>query len=247
MVEASEIGLEEEELELDLGLSIGGCFRKLDKSNSVEREIGNPFVSRSNSVEVDLRLIDNERTLLRSSTSPSEIDALNGIVDLQTKREIHALRRQEAKKKQQKKRCRGRNSVIENAFEEQRSNKREKVDGNVNLNMSNGQTENYPVQYTYPPVPFVPFTNKFVYPCLIPCWNPSGNEKNGVEPVVYGGFRPFLPDQSLGLNGKRDVQIRKTTSNGSPMCSSSSASKHRSSSQEGTDFLYYFFILFLLI
>lgn len=248
MVEVSEIGLKGEEVELDLGLSIGGCFRKSEKLKPVERELVIPFISRNNSIEVDLRLIENQRTLFRSSASPSEIDSGNEIVDLQTKRDIQALRRQVAKKKQQKKRWRGRNSMIENAIEDQRASKRDKTYSsgfenngvkNGNLNMCNTQTEKHPVQ-------FVPYTHGFAYPFLMPCWNPTGKEKNGVEPANCQGFRPFLPYQSLGLNDKREGETKITTSNGSPKCSSSSVFDHPSSSHEGT-FPFLFYILFKIL
>lgn len=258
MVEASEIGLKEDEIELDLGLSIGGSFRKSEKFKSVFL-----FDSRSNGFDADLS--DNQTSFSRSCTSPTSLVPADqsAPLDPQTKREIHALRRQEAKKKQLEKRCRGRNSVRDNAsefqIEEQRACKREKTDcvgtesnnavKNVNLNSSNGQTEYYSapqVQYDrYRPVQFVSYTtNGFAYPCAVPCWAPGGNEKNVFQPVACGGSRSSLGHQNLGLNltngsdleqdGRTDGETKLTASNGSPMCSSSTISDHRSSSHEGT-------------
>lgn len=274
MVEASEIGLKEAEIELDLGLSIGGSFRKSEKLKPVFL-----FDPRSNGLDADLR--ENQTSFSRSCTSPVSLEPADqsAPLDPQTKREIHALRRQEAKKKQLEKRCRGRNSVRDNAseiqIEEQRACKREKTGSvgtesnnavkNVNLNSSNGQTEHYSgsqVQYgQYPTMQFVPYTtNGFSYPCVVPCWAPGGNEKNVFQPVSCRGFSPSLGHQNLGLNltngcdseqdGRRDGEIKVTASNGSPMCSSSTISDHRSSSQEGTFYLVvsrFFFNVFWLI
>ncbi|KAF3431664.1 hypothetical protein FNV43_RR26396 [Rhamnella rubrinervis] len=257
MVEASEIGLKEDEIELDLGLSIGGSFGKSEKLKPVFL-----FDSGSNVFDADLR--ENQTSFSRSCTSPTPLEPADqsAPLDPQTKREIHALRRQEAKKKQREKRCRGRNSVSDNAseiqIEEQPACKREKTDcvgtdsnnavKNVNLNSSNGQTEHYSAPQVlygrYPPVQFVPYTaNGFAYPCVVPCWAPGGNEKNMFQPVACRGVRPSLGHQNLGLNvtngcdseqdGRKDGETKLTASNGSPMCSSSTISDHRSSSHGG--------------
>ncbi|XP_015892239.3 uncharacterized protein LOC107426548 [Ziziphus jujuba] len=268
MVEVSEIGLKEDEIELDLGLSIGGSFRNSGKWKPVERESPSPFDSRTNGFDADLR--ENQTTFSRSSTSTTSLEAETTPLDPQTKREIHAFRRQEAKKKQQEKRCRGRNSAavqqqdhgnVEIQTEEERPRKREKTESSVgsknnaaksvvNLSSSNGQTERYPVpevQYHFPPMQFVPYENGLAYPYVMQCWAPSGgNEKNVFQPVPCKGFRPFVAHQNLGLslpqnggsdsdqNGRREEgKCKKSTSNGSPVCSSSTISDHRSSSYEG--------------
>ncbi|KAL6271158.1 hypothetical protein ACE6H2_028069 [Prunus campanulata] len=225
MVEASEPGLKEEEIELDLGLSIGGSFRKPEKLQLV------------NGFGLDRREKENQ-------TASSEPES--ALLDSQTKREIQALRRQEAKRKREEKRSRGRNEAQTEEQQQQPAIKRERTEANVNvnvnLNMSNGETEpRYPVQpgqYPYTPVQFVPYTNGFAYPCAMPCWAPSGG----------GGFRPFQAHKNLANNGCETEQnggVGKTTSsngglgktgslNGSPMCSSSTVSDRQSAaSHEG--------------
>lgn len=233
MVEVSEIGLKEDELELELGLglSIGGSFRKLSETpKPAKRESGLlPFDSnKSNGFPLDPKEI--QTTTPRSSTgSPTVFETESGILDPKTKREIHALRRQEAKKKQKEKRCRGRNNSLASSVDyqsvqedQQRASKREKtesnstigpetgfngVDGlrNGNQNPSNGgQTVHYPVgavQYPYTPIQFVPYANGFAYPCVVPCWAPpGGSEKSVFQPVACRGFRPFVAHPSFGLS-----------------------------------------------
>ncbi|GMN50270.1 hypothetical protein TIFTF001_019417 [Ficus carica] len=231
MVEVSEmIRLKEEELELELGLSIGSSFRKLSETPKlVERESGFQFDSRSNGFHLDMKESQTTPSTSRSSTtSPTAVETECAVLDLKTKREIHALRRQEAKKKQKEKRSRGRNivdssdslSVLE---DHQPASKKEKTEGttvngsertefngvgNGNFqipNPSNGQTVHYPVvavQYPYAPVQFVQYANGFAYPCVVPCWpaSPGGNEKSVFQQVACRGFRPFLAQPSLGLS-----------------------------------------------
>lgn len=261
MVEVSENGLKEDEIELDLGLSIGGSFRNSGKWKPVDLGLlssPSPFDSRSNGIDSDLR--ENQTTFSRSSASTTSLEAETAPLDPQTKREIQALRRQEAKKKRQEKKCRGRNSAVQDhgneiQIEEEPPSKRERTDSdgsennaskNVNLNSSSGQTEHCSVpevQYHYPPLQFVPYGNGLAYPCVMPCWQPSsGNDKHVFQPVAYRAFRPFLAHQNFGQNGcdseqngkRTDIKSKKSTSNGSPVCSSSTISDHPSSSYEGT-------------
>lgn len=273
MVEISEIGVKEEELELDLGLSIGGSFRKSETtSKPVERESGLlSFDSKTiNGVNLDLNeVLTTTTTASRSSSSPAP----------KTKREIHALRRQEAKKKQREKRSRGlKNSSPSSQdqssnntcllVEEQRASKREKTEygivnvsqsnaevnnnnNNGNMNSSNGQTLPYhpftAAQYPYAPLQFVPYTNGFAYPCVTPCWTqpttPGGTDEKNVFHPVP--CRGFGPFLTgLGLsNGGQECEIRKTTSHRSPLSSSSTVLDHRGSSQEGTFIFYCFEII----
>ena len=277
MVEVSEI-------ELDLGLSIGGSFRKSETTiKPVEKESGLTFDSKTiNDFNLDMRETQTTTittTTSRSSPSPTGVsdEPESAALDVKRKREMHALRRQEAKKKQQEKRSRSglKNSSslqqdhsndISAVVEEQRASKREKteygnawVTNNVNLiNSSNGQTLHYhpyteaPPHYPYAPLQFVPYTNGFAYPFLMPWWTPPsltsvGNEKNLIQPVPSRGVSSFLTGQSLGMNlpngfgsehnGGKEGEFRKTTSKGSPACSSSTVSDHLSFSQEGM-FIY---------
>ncbi|PON59368.1 Ninja family [Trema orientale] len=272
MVEVSEI-------ELDLGLSIGGTTFRRSETTSKPVEIDQSGLSFDSIPTKGFSLYLREvqtTSASRSSTSPAATAVSeppeSAILDQKTKREIQALRRQEAKKKQREKRSRGlKNSSsltslvqehysndVSSAVEEQRASKREKTENNnANpMNSSNGQTLPYhPVtavgaQYTYAPVQFVPYTNGFAYPCVMPCWSATtsttgGGEKNVIQPVPCRDFGPFLAGHGLGLNisngfgsehngGKHcEVKVRKTTSDGSPACSSSSVSYRRSSSHEG--------------
>ncbi|KAF3435942.1 hypothetical protein FNV43_RR23034 [Rhamnella rubrinervis] len=228
MVEASEIGLKEDEIELDLGLSIGGSFGKSEKLKPVFL-----FDSGSNVFDADLR--ENQTSFSRSCTSPTPLEPADqsAPLDPQTKREIHALRRQEAKKKQREKRCRGRNSVSDNAseiqIEEQPACKRE-----------NGLCAVRPV----PAGAVRALHGERV--CLSLCCAVLGSRRqreNMFQPVACRGVRPSLGHQNLGLNvtngcdseqdGRKDGETKLTASNGSPMCSSSTISDHRSSSHGG--------------
>ncbi|KAB2636595.1 ninja-family protein [Pyrus ussuriensis x Pyrus communis] len=227
MGEVSKSGLKEEEIELDLGLSIGGSFRRPENS-----KLANGF---------DVAPRENKHQTLPSQPhvpSPSPIEPSepeSARLDPQTKREMQALRRQEAKRKREEKQIRGLNGSQE---EEQPGVKKERTETNVNvnLNLSNGQRElRYPVQYPYLPVHFVPYTN----PCVMPCWGPSGG----------WGFRPFQahkPKLNNGCETEQNGGSGKTASvngglgkkpaptNASPVCSSSTVSDHQSAaSQEG--------------
>ncbi|KAL5562150.1 hypothetical protein UlMin_031897 [Ulmus minor] len=250
MAKASEIReMKEDELELDLRLSIGGSFRNSPETRRPSME----FDSKTNGFDLDLK--ETQTTTSRSSSSPAgpsgELES--PILDPLTKREIQALRRQEAKRKQQQKRSRGRNSLplpdqtSDSPAEEQRERKREKKNGdgseinagnNVNSNSINGgPSVQFPIpamQYPYPqPLQFV---NGFSYPCVMPYWTPAypGGERNVFQPVAIRGFRPFVAHRSFGFNlpngfdsrqnGADDSETIKATSNSSPMCSSSTVS-----------------------
>lgn len=217
-------------MELDLGLSIGGAsFRKSEKP-------------KSNGVDVDPRENEIKAAVLRSTTSsPMALsEPESAVLD---KREIQAMRRQEAKRKREEKKSRGRNGSqtgeqpsparkkekntdIRNIMLSQGDNSVNVM--NVNLNLSNGQTghPHYDVQtaqYPYPPVQFVPYSNGFAYPCVMPYWGPSGG----------GGLKPFQANN--GCNPEQNGGVTKTPSNtGSPICSSSTVSEHYSAaSREG--------------
>ncbi|KAM5563020.1 ninja-family protein AFP4 [Rosa sericea] len=230
MVEVSERGMKEEEIELDLGLSIGGAsFRKPEKPKlNGGDEIQTAAVVRSSS------------TVSPAAFSEPE----SAVVDPQAKREIQALRRQEAKRKREEKKTRA--QIGEQQQSPARKKERSLDATNVvlsqgdngvnvtNVNLSNGEAEHHhyqvgPEQYPYAPVQFVPYSNGFAYPCVVPCWAPDGGGGGG-------GFRQFQANQDLGNNGCNPEQNGKTASwnNGSPICSSSTVSEHYSAaSHEG--------------
>ncbi|KAM1122252.1 hypothetical protein ACFX13_003879 [Malus domestica] len=239
MVEVSESASKEEEVELDLGLSIGGSFRKPENSKLAK------------GFDVDPRKTEHQiQPSQPNAPSPSPFESSepeSALLDPHTKREMQALRRQEAKRKREQKKGRGQN---EPQVEEHPAVKKERtetnVNVNVNLNLSNGQTElrcpvQQPGQYPYPPVQFVPYMNGFSYPCVMPCWAPSGG----------GGFRPFQAHKDTGKK-KNGCETEQNSGSGktapvngglgkkpasvnvSPMCSSSTVSDHQSAaSQDG--------------
>ncbi|XVF32145.1 hypothetical protein REPUB_Repub17cG0056800 [Reevesia pubescens] len=233
------MGLRDDEIELELGLSIGGSFGKAEKLKPIKKE-----------------------------SKPNN----NSVADLgeslvfypQTKREIQALRRQEAKKKREQKqqkrgiiissRCHPNDDVDATEERECKKNKVQEFSGNGNPNLRDELNNPFvcpviPVRVTcpYPQVQFVPLANGFAYSCVnaVPCWgNGARNEKGVVQPVaVNGGFRSFQTGQDSGVNAgngydseqnsSRDEWNRKTGSNGSPMYSSSEVSDLQSSSNQG--------------
>ncbi|GKU86006.1 hypothetical protein SLEP1_g595 [Rubroshorea leprosula] len=244
------MGLREDEIELELGMSIGRSFRKAEKLKPIKNPNGND-----------------------SNTGGFPAD-----LDPQTKREIQMLRRQEAKKKQQQKRALNRgtqNGEIqskENSPDpDEKECKKSRGDGSgsklkkVNLNLAIEQSGNhddavpnpamYPVipvsvPYLYPfqQLQYVPYANGFAYPCLngAPCWGGDTGDKNPgnvVQPQTNRGFRPFQAGQNSNVkagntcvsdqNSSKDEKNRKSGSNGSPMCSSSVVSDLHSSSNQG--------------
>ncbi|XP_060970916.1 ninja-family protein 3 [Cannabis sativa] len=212
--------VEREEVELELGLSIGGrgSFRKYETST-------NPNIG----FNLETREI---------STSPVPVPE-SDLLDAKTKREIHAMRRQEAKKKRQEKRNRGlRNSnnispVTENQNQdrddEQRASKREKI--NINGSQMSNISEALPNQYPYTSFQFVPYTNGYPYPYMMPWWTPNAgsNLTNVVQPMPCRvGFGPDYTgsDKSGEKTGGED---RKTTSYGGSTSSSTVISDSNSS------------------
>ncbi|XWS36595.1 hypothetical protein CRYUN_Cryun20dG0098100 [Craigia yunnanensis] len=238
--------LREDEIELELGLSIGGSVGKAEKLKPIKKES-----------KPDNNLVPD----LGESV----------VFDSQTKRKIQALRRQEAKKKREEKqqkreiiissRChqngelRSKDNDVD-ATEERdcKKNKVQEFSGNANLNIS-AELNNplvcpvIPVRVPcpYPQVQFVPLANGFAYSCVnaVPCWGVgAGNEEDFVQPVAAnGGFWPFQTGQDSGVNAvngydseqnsSRDERNRKTGSNGSPMNSSSVVSNLQSSFNQG--------------
>ncbi|KAJ4968499.1 hypothetical protein NE237_015200 [Protea cynaroides] len=91
MTTAWEMMVEDNDIELSLGLSIGGCFGKSEKLIPIRhKSVGSAAMDEIKSGETDGDL--------RSTVVVSGEEK-----DLQRKREIHALRRQEARKKREEK------------------------------------------------------------------------------------------------------------------------------------------------
>ncbi|KAA8550586.1 hypothetical protein F0562_002270 [Nyssa sinensis] len=303
MLEVSSVVVEEEDdIELSLGLSIGGIFRKTTELNQIDKKINNScekINSESTNVDTDLSQ-DHQNVCATQTLHP---DSGSEYVDPQKKREIHARRRQEGRKKREEKLkrglCRGVNGgfIVSNEFsddkiglEAQRLQTRvrdremkeneviqaerackqgkseecvaekERKDLNLTLNYNGALNQNQgsnpmayssspsiPVQY---PIQYVPYTNGFAYPYVMPCWAPTAgnfgnekNEKNVFQPVARRSFRPYLGNQSSGQNmstgcdsehnSSKDGGNGNAASNGSPVCSSSAVSDYVSKSQQG--------------
>ncbi|KAK9282172.1 hypothetical protein L1049_005084 [Liquidambar formosana] len=255
---------EEDEIELSLGLSIGGSLRK---SKPAEKA-----VACSIDINTDLR------EYAVTPVHVGEVVVKDVVLNRQTKREIHALRRQEARKKREEKQlmkikgiCRARNGeeyandddgVAEGGCKRARVETQDealKVNGNVELDppgyASSHPYPGLPMQYPYPgPVQYVPFGNGFAFPYVMPCWAPgagagavdAGNGTNVVHPVACRSFRPFRADRDCGFsfssgcdyseqNSGKAGGNGKPVSNVSPGCSSSGISEYRSTSlQDGS-------------
>lgn len=245
-----------EEIELSLGLSIGGNSRKSPKLNPEE-----------------------QRTANAGEDPGLENRNCSEFMDVQRKREIHALKRQEARRKREEKlrkrglvtagsgfceddtgveaqrvqiRARDREMRENEAKVEGREcDKREKNEerGDNNNGAQNLSQGSVPVA-PYPSLQFVPLADGFVYPCVVPCLAPTvpsgGSEKNEGNVLRPVACRSFWPGQGSlrpgGLvtsgsdcdyNGGKDGGNRIAESIGSPVCGSSVASENQSSSQQG--------------
>ncbi|KAI4354292.1 hypothetical protein L6164_003168 [Bauhinia variegata] len=186
------------------GIVYWGSFRKSENP----KPVGEPD-SKSDGFDWDLKE--------QYQASPEQQSV--AVMDPQKKREIHALRRQEAKRKREQKRGTsrgGRNGECtrESEPEEQRVSKKEKTGQNggseclntkknVNLDFNNTTavlTASFPVAQAqqrppYAPVQYMPFNNGYVaYPCMLPCWTTGVDKNVGAQPhivVARRGFRPF--------------------------------------------------------
>ncbi|GMI66366.1 hypothetical protein HRI_000305900 [Hibiscus trionum] len=217
-------GLKEDEIELELGLSIGGIFGKVKKLKPVKN------VSKPNEIPVADR---------------------REIVDFgpQMQRKIQALRRHEAKKKREEKqqkrsRChqngefRSEDNDGDDVTEERecKKNKVEEFSGGVNfyLNAELNHPSAYPVfpvrvRYPYPHLQFVPVANGFPYSCVnsMPSWGcDARNGQVAVQPVAMnGGLQTGHVHHPNGYdseqNNSKGEKNKKTGSNGSSTDSSS--------------------------
>ncbi|OAY34796.1 uncharacterized protein LOC110627880 [Manihot esculenta] len=86
--------LKEEEIELELGLSIGGSYKRQTGTNSIS------------DTNIDMGSREKHPSCLRSSVSRCFNGDIVQEIDPKRKREIHALRRKEAKKKREEKQLR---------------------------------------------------------------------------------------------------------------------------------------------
>jgi hypothetical protein len=238
----------DEEIELDLGLSIGGSFRKPEKLKPVKKVYALTSVdSESNGFDMDVK--ENRRSLARDGE----------LVDPQAKREMHALRRQEAKRKREEKQemkrgtCRDKGGEYGSEWgrDGEPARKRERTDEQTQMqtqmqrqhsdvvNAVPFQAVAANVQYPYAPVQHVPLTKGSLggFPCVMPCWVPGGGR--AFEPSTWRGFRPYKGNLSLGFNlsgngCEKDGANWETASYGSQICGSSAGSEDRSFSHEGT-------------
>ncbi|KAK9159924.1 hypothetical protein Syun_006265 [Stephania yunnanensis] len=177
----------EEDLELNLGLSLGGCFKRYEKSGGV---VGVKSDVKTNLGDVKL-----------------ESEA--------KKREVQALRRQEARRKRdEKKRGRGFVGVVGSEPALKRINGGEKEEENQTPVLGNSV---FPLQFhQFPPVQYVPFGNGFPFPYhMVPCWGngavavaaaaaaaaaaSAAEEKNVFHPVAC---RPFKGLEVQGREGQ---------------------------------------------
>lgn len=265
MVEVSEIGLKEEEVELDLGLSIGGSFRRSEKPIEADPQ---PRGSELHQKEHHPHHHQHQQHYQQhqawqgSFKDGKRENSSMAAMDPQTKREIHALRRLEAKKKREEKQQLKRVVRESGPERQQRAFKREKTDShdhdddggsecpNVSLILNGSEQQGVsrtPTGSTasfQQPCAYVQLNNNgYAYPCMVPWMAPRGKEKNAGHPVV--GFRPFSGNgYGSDPNGERDCGDKKAKSDGSSMCSSSVVSDYQSSSHEGT-FLISFISFFI--
>ncbi|KAF8388450.1 hypothetical protein HHK36_027122 [Tetracentron sinense] len=200
------VEMEEDEVELSLGLSMGGSFRKPAKSIQIQQK--QKWVPSLGKMNADLK--KDDQSLCRAGARAE-------FLDLQRKREIHALRRREARKKRDEKQqkkgiCGGYVNgcsmddkiwLQEHEFQarvrdreanrSERISKKEKSENggsasscvedsdsqNANLILKNYQTLNQnPSAYASPPFPLVPMQ----YP---------------LAPVQYVGFPYAMPCWAL--------------------------------------------------
>lgn len=253
MVGFNTDALEEDEIELSLGLSLGGSFKASKKSNPVEKE-----VVLSVDINTDLKEISGN-FLSGSSVSPVRIGDVETDfkLDPQRKRELLALRRQEARKKREEKQkrglCRGRNDEYgkcgflgetkenedggaEAQVEIKRVCKREKVELDPSPAVI---TTSQPVVPMH--VQCGPFPNGFSFPYVNPYWTPGPTTSIGTNvaqsPTACRSFRPFRRNGKCGLNLCGPEQNSggsvKPLSSVSPGCSSSAISENRSNSLQG--------------
>ncbi|GMJ08997.1 hypothetical protein HRI_004568900 [Hibiscus trionum] len=227
------MGLKEDEIELELGLSIGGSFGKVEKLYPVKKE------SKPKGVPV----ADLGESM---------------VFEPQMKRKIQALRRQEAKKKREEKQQKRGTTISltchqngefrskdDDHVTEERECKKSKV---VDVNLNPTAYPVFPVQvpYPYPHLQFVPVANGFPYSCVNPVlsWGGgAGNDKVAMQVqavTMNGGLQTAYVNHAIA-NGydseqnssKLDERNRKTGSTGSSTYSSSVVSDLQSSSNQG--------------
>ncbi|KAM7521844.1 hypothetical protein LguiA_011746 [Lonicera macranthoides] len=233
----------DDEIELSLELSIGRSHKKSKAVNKI-------------STDSCVKDAGDDRSLSRSGTSEIILTGYRGCeggMDVQSKREIQALRRQEARKKREEKlKKKGCVNGEEKAWLESRQlevrardrerrenedgvvggNKREKIIDNV----GNGEIKDLNLALnTGSSVPVVPmqfldstFRNGGVYPLCVRAPDGGGNVNRTEEKALdCRSFRPYN-------QGNRNTTLNDDgTDNGSGGCSSSAVSDYQSSSRQG--------------
>ncbi|KAK6940499.1 Ethylene-responsive binding factor-associated repression [Dillenia turbinata] len=194
----------EQDIELSLGLSIGGIFKK-KKEETTEEEIND------NGCDSD--------KLYRGFSCVRN----NVLEERETKREIHALRRQEAKRKREEKQHKRAISRMPKMGETSSSHSGIVDFFNLTSNQNLIQEPNSnPTTAPIPVLPmqyYVPIMNGYAnaFPCVMPCWPQQQNgEKNVVHPVACRSFSPAtmnLGSSSNCLQGH--CESAEQTSNGS--------------------------------
>ncbi|RZC62171.1 hypothetical protein C5167_023908 [Papaver somniferum] len=228
----------DEEIELSLGLSIGGgrSFKKFEKPNQEK-----------SSLTFDMKFLENDS---------------NGLDLEKRKREIHKMRRQEARKKREIKKNGGREKLMNRAEQDEDDDQVEQTSSFKKLKPENEEEKGlYPVmlpssmQYGYHHQPLLnPFSNGFgAFPAayqMMPFWVPPPpppptstsssspetavvvDDKNVVQPIVC---KPFIRAFQFS-----DTPIDKVSDDGvktrdSDSCGSAVISDHQISSQIDND------------
>ncbi|XP_043720203.1 zinc finger CCCH domain-containing protein 18 [Telopea speciosissima] len=249
--------MEENEIELNLGLSLGGCFMKSEKSLGIRQK----SVSSSG---VDEKF-DKTEADLRSSVSPisgrvfgenKEVQIEGEVLDPQSKRKIQALRRQEARKKRAEKQKKGRvrdRDIVENEMDrsEQICKKAKVTDeeDQQDVNQASKQSQGpdsssafvpvVPMQYPFSHLQYIPFANGLPVPYAVPYWAAPpasasvGEEKNVFQMVACRAFQPFHAQNSnanLNCSRSSDSEQNGSKSGGLKQLQSSSGSLGSASS-----------------
>ncbi|KAI3926071.1 hypothetical protein MKW98_028207 [Papaver atlanticum] len=227
----------EEEIELSLGLSIGGrSFKKFEKPNQEK-----------SSLSFDMKFLEND----------------NGLDLEKRKREIHKMRRQEARKKREIKKSGGREKLM-NRAEQEDEDEDEQTSSFKKLKPENEEEKGlYPVmlpsmQYGYQQHHqslLNPFSNGFGFPAayqMMPFWVPPPppppptstfssspetpvvvDDKNVVQPIVCKPFiRAFQISDSTAMDKISDDGVKTRDSDS---CGSAVISDHQISSQFDND------------
>ncbi|OVA07924.1 Ninja [Macleaya cordata] len=221
----------EDEIELSLGLSIGGgrSFRKFDQKPS----------SMSSSITFDSKFFENE---LRKKREMKQIYKKDGIFGERKSFDLVNKEKEEGSEQICKKLKVEDVGIDENALNQKNPN---------NPVYSSLPFPVLPMQYGFQPMQYVPFGTGFNFPYqMMPCWVPPSStvdDKNVVQPIACKPFRPFqfsnsvvnhnLPMENCDSdhNVSKCSGVKDTESSGSGGNSSSAVSDHRSGSHLGNE------------